>query len=138
MTQLQPYVVAIFLFVTYNGIKNPCKASVPDRLSSAERAIAERKQSLHVTAEEVMGTDASEEHWSIRWIGDYHTGHIRLVDQRQLPQKYQSVDCDHIEQVLKCIRDMAIRGAPAIGAAGAFAMVLAARAAPDTLSAYVC
>mmetsp|Transcript_4926 Transcript_4926/g.10220 ORF Transcript_4926/g.10220 Transcript_4926/m.10220 type:complete len:370 (-) Transcript_4926:502-1611(-) len=59
--------------------------------------------------------------------GDAMTGHIRLIDQPKLPLSLEYVDCDSVEFACQCIRDMTIRGAPAIGAMAGYAMVLAAR-----------
>lgn len=60
---------------------------------------------------------------SIEW----HNGTVRMIDQRLLPTTFQRLACTSYEDVAEAIRDMAIRGAPAIGAAGAFGMALAAR-----------
>ena len=55
-------------------------------------------------------------------------GVVRLVDQKLLPGELSVVEARSVEEVFGFIRDMTVRGAPAIGAAGAFAMALAARA----------
>lgn len=53
-------------------------------------------------------------------------GSIVLIDQRKLPNKLELIECkDHL-QVVEAIKDMTIRGAPAIGAAAAMALGLAA------------
>ena len=49
---------------------------------------------------------------------------LRLIDQRELPHELVYVDCFNSTQVCECIEDLAVRGAPAIGVAGAFAVVL--------------
>jgi methylthioribose-1-phosphate isomerase len=56
----------------------------------------------------------------IRWKGD----RLELLDQRLLPDKKVYVTCRTAEQVAKAIRDMVVRGAPAIGCAAAFGVVL--------------
>jgi len=56
----------------------------------------------------------------IRWRGD----RLELLDQRFLPDKMVYVTCRTAEQVAKAIRDMVVRGAPAIGCAAAFGVVL--------------
>jgi len=56
----------------------------------------------------------------IRWRG----GRLELLDQRLLPDKKVYVVCRTAEQVAKAIRDMVVRGAPAIGVAAAFGVVL--------------
>ncbi|HDQ72645.1 MAG TPA: S-methyl-5-thioribose-1-phosphate isomerase [Chloroflexi bacterium] len=60
---------------------------------------------------------------SIEW----QDGKVRMIDQRLLPATFEWVEFDHYRDVARAIRSMVIRGAPAIGAAGAFAMALAAR-----------
>ena len=56
----------------------------------------------------------------IRWRGD----RLELLDQRLLPEKKVYVTCRTAEQVAKAIKDMVVRGAPAIGCAAAFGAVL--------------
>ena len=51
-------------------------------------------------------------------------GKLRLIDQRELPRRLVYADCFNSAQVCECIADLAVRGAPAIGVAGAFAVVL--------------
>jgi methylthioribose-1-phosphate isomerase len=60
---------------------------------------------------------------SIEW----DNGTVKMIDQRLLPTTFQMLECNSYEEVAEAIRDMAIRGAPAIGAAAAFGMALAAR-----------
>jgi methylthioribose-1-phosphate isomerase len=61
---------------------------------------------------------------------EWDRGQVRLVDQRRLPQEYTILAFDDYQDVARAIREMAIRGAPAIGAAAAFGMALAARNSP--------
>ena len=56
----------------------------------------------------------------IRWLGDA----LELLDQRLLPDQTKYVRCTTAEQVAAAIRDMVVRGAPAIGCAAAFGVVL--------------
>lgn len=49
-----------------------------------------------------------------------------MIDQRLLPGRYELVTCRSAAQVAEAIRDMTVRGAPAIGAAAAYGMALAA------------
>jgi len=51
---------------------------------------------------------------------------LRLVDQRKLPGEYTFFECATYEQCVFAIKDMVVRGAPAIGAAAAYGAVLAA------------
>lgn len=71
-------------------------------------------------------------HDSIRavlWQGD----RLRLLDQRRLPFEETYVDCRSAADVAQAIRDLVVRGAPAIGIAAAWGVVLAARAEPRLL-----
>jgi methylthioribose-1-phosphate isomerase len=61
---------------------------------------------------------------AIEWLD----GHIRLIDQRLLPGKLEHLTLQTLPEAVRAIRDMAVRGAPAIGITAAYAVVLAARA----------
>ena len=52
---------------------------------------------------------------------------VVLIDQRRLPQEESYLRCRHPAEVAAAIRDMAVRGAPAIGVAAALGIALAAR-----------
>jgi len=49
-----------------------------------------------------------------------------FVDQRKLPFKIVMVSCSNFREVALAIKEMKIRGAPAIGIAAAYGMALAA------------
>ncbi len=51
---------------------------------------------------------------------------IQIIDQRFLPFRFVIEDISSTEEMFHAIRDMHLRGAPLIGAAGAFGMYLAA------------
>jgi methylthioribose-1-phosphate isomerase len=55
----------------------------------------------------------------------WESGKLKLLDQRLLPGKEVWLELETPEEVAAAIRDMAVRGAPAIGAAAAFGMALA-------------
>ncbi|MHA7115276.1 S-methyl-5-thioribose-1-phosphate isomerase [Pseudomonas promysalinigenes] len=57
----------------------------------------------------------------MRWQG----GALHLLDQRALPSQERWLTCDTVTQVAQAIRDMAVRGAAAIGIAAAYGLVLA-------------
>jgi len=57
---------------------------------------------------------------------EWHDNAIHMIDQRLLPQRYQVLVCRDHHQLAQAIRDMAVRGAPAIGAAAAFGLALCA------------
>jgi methylthioribose-1-phosphate isomerase len=52
---------------------------------------------------------------------------LRLIDQTRLPGEMSFVDCHDVETVWQAIRSLVVRGAPAIGVAAAYGIVLAAR-----------
>lgn len=52
---------------------------------------------------------------------------LRLLDQTRLPGEEVYVECRTYEEVADAIRDMVVRGAPAIGVAAAFGVLLAAQ-----------
>jgi len=51
---------------------------------------------------------------------------VVVIDQRKLPQALEYVRCSDYREVADAIRDMLVRGAPAIGATAAYGMALAA------------
>jgi methylthioribose-1-phosphate isomerase len=53
-------------------------------------------------------------------------GSIVLVDQRKLPNRLSFIECTTHSQVVNAIKDMSVRGAPAIGAVAAMALALVA------------
>jgi methylthioribose-1-phosphate isomerase len=62
-----------------------------------------------------------------QWVGDSETGFLRLLDQTLLPEETIYVDCSDSTAVWESIRRLAVRGAPAIGVAAAYGMVVAAQ-----------
>jgi methylthioribose-1-phosphate isomerase len=59
----------------------------------------------------------------LRWRGDA----LELLDQRELPAKTVYLTCRSAGDIATAIRDMVVRGAPAIGCAAAFGIALEAR-----------
>lgn len=57
---------------------------------------------------------------------EWREGVIRLLDQRRLPRETKYLDYTDYREVATAIREMVIRGAPAIGAAAAYGLALAA------------
>jgi len=50
---------------------------------------------------------------------------VRLIDQRRLPGELAWLDCRTVEDLFAAIRELAVRGAPAIGVAAAYGAALA-------------
>jgi methylthioribose-1-phosphate isomerase len=57
---------------------------------------------------------------TIKWI----RGSVRIIDQTRLPQELRYVYCSNVGALWKAIKVMKIRGAPALGVAAAFGVVL--------------
>ncbi|TNF93656.1 MAG: S-methyl-5-thioribose-1-phosphate isomerase, partial [Gammaproteobacteria bacterium] len=53
--------------------------------------------------------------------------HLELLDQRRLPQQETWLELHDVWQVADAIKDMVVRGAPAIGVTAAYGVVLSAR-----------
>lgn len=62
---------------------------------------------------------------AVQWIDDK----LRLLDQRILPHTVNYIDISEASVAADAIRDMVVRGAPAIGVTAAYGVVLAARKA---------
>src|SRR5438552_15538959 len=60
---------------------------------------------------------------TVRWIGD-HNGHLALIDQTRLPAEFIERDCPSVVAVWEAIKELRVRGAPAIGIAAAYGTVL--------------
>ncbi|MDD3237399.1 MAG: S-methyl-5-thioribose-1-phosphate isomerase [Candidatus Gastranaerophilales bacterium] len=60
---------------------------------------------------------------TIEWID----GVSRMIDQTILPKEFKLVDIKTVEEMYVAIKDMIVRGAPAIGIAGAHGVALAAQ-----------
>jgi methylthioribose-1-phosphate isomerase len=60
---------------------------------------------------------------AVRWIGGID-GFLELIDQRCLPAKLVRLRCREIEEVFEAIQTLAVRGAPAVGVASAYGLVL--------------
>ncbi len=58
---------------------------------------------------------------------DEKTDAVRLLDQRRLPYAEEWLSLDTAEKVAEAIRSLAVRGAPAIGVAAAYAIACEAR-----------
>jgi len=57
----------------------------------------------------------------------WKNGKVRYVDQTLLPHKVRFVDCRGVRRLWKAIKGLEVRGAPAIGIAGALGVALGAK-----------
>ena len=66
---------------------------------------------------------------TIAW--DDTEAEVKLIDQTLLPADYKIVACAQVNELIDAIKQLKVRGAPALGAAGAFGVVLACMNARD-------
>jgi len=67
--------------------------------------------------------------WPLEIIA-WHDGKIRLLDQTRLPEEEVYLEMKDVAGLAAAIREMRIRGAPALGVAAAYGLALAAIASP--------
>lgn len=77
-------------------------------------------------------TQSSSRVQAIEW----HHNSLKLLDQRVLPHQIRHIECRTAAEAADAIRDMVVRGAPAIGITAAYGYALAALAGADTQAAY--
>ncbi|MDF2465376.1 MAG: translation initiation factor subunit family [Ramlibacter sp.] len=68
---------------------------------------------------------------TLRWCD----GHLEMIDQRVLPAEFRYLRYDSAEAVAQGIREMVVRGAPAIGCAAAYGVALEALRQRDASTA---
>ncbi|MBL7107299.1 MAG: S-methyl-5-thioribose-1-phosphate isomerase [Phycisphaerae bacterium] len=60
---------------------------------------------------------------TLEWKGGID-GYLALTDQRLLPADFVTIKCQNIDQLIDAIKTLAVRGAPALGVAAAYGLVL--------------
>ncbi len=63
---------------------------------------------------------------------DYRNGELYFLDTRRLPEELVYNKIDSVEACFDAIRTLQVRGAPAIGVAAAYGLLVAAKAAPKS------
>ena len=58
---------------------------------------------------------------TLEWVDNK----LKLIDQRKLPDTLEYIYCSNYKEVIVAIKNMTVRGAPAIGVSAAFGMALA-------------
>jgi len=58
---------------------------------------------------------------TIEWVD----GQVKIIDQSKLPERLEYIYCKDVESLREAICSLKVRGAPALGIAGAFGVVLA-------------
>ena len=66
---------------------------------------------------------------AVVWIGDAESGHLQLIDQTRLPVEYLELQLHTVEAVWEAIKLLRVRGAPAIGVAAAYGVVVGCQTA---------
>jgi methylthioribose-1-phosphate isomerase len=66
--------------------------------------------------------------FTVKW----EDGAVVLLDQTRLPDREEYLSCRTPDEVIAAIQRLSVRGAPAIGVAGAYAVALAAHVLPET------
>ncbi len=70
-----------------------------------------------------MSLSSEQQYKTLHWVGDA-CGSLVLLDQTRLPLETVELECRSAEQVWEAIKKLAVRGAPAIGVAAAYGVVL--------------
>jgi methylthioribose-1-phosphate isomerase len=60
---------------------------------------------------------------ALKWVGGVE-GYLELIDQRRLPGELAKLQCRNVGQLYEAIKTLAVRGAPAIGVAAGYGLVL--------------
>src|SRR5262245_59776837 len=66
---------------------------------------------------------------TIEWKGEL-PGRVAIVEQTLLPSELKVIELDSAEQMWGAIKRLAVRGAPAIGIAAAYGLVLGVQRSP--------
>ena len=64
-------------------------------------------------------------HYRSIWVDESDNTVIKVIDQEKLPFFFEIKELRTVDEIYAAIKDMTVRGAPVIGAAGAFGMYLA-------------
>lgn len=72
---------------------------------------------------------------AVAWVGDAATGHLQLIDQTKLPVENLNLQLSTVEEVWEAIKSLRVRGAPAIGVAAAYGVVVGTQAAGQGIRA---
>lgn len=65
---------------------------------------------------------------TVDWRGDAATGSLVIIEQTLLPERLELLELTELDDVINAISRLAVRGAPALGVAGAYGSVIALRA----------
>src|SRR6266511_5046163 len=113
----KPFTPTFTIFLLRSSLFVPCAAL--RRTNNGERTTVLRSITIVVSVE------------PIRWRDNA----LELLDQRRLPHEVVYVSCRSAREVAAAIRDMIVRGAPAIGVAAAYGVALAKQQGEDVRAA---
>jgi methylthioribose-1-phosphate isomerase len=82
-----------------------------------------RAAQLQPTASPISRSSSPSAIQTLYWVGGID-GHLQLIDQTQLPIELIEIECRDVEILWRAIRQLQIRGAPAIGIAAAYGVCL--------------
>jgi len=68
---------------------------------------------------------------TIQWIGG-PDGYVDMIDQTLLPNEYRRIAVRDVETLWQAIKTLQVRGAPAIGIAAAYGVILGLQDNPPT------
>lgn len=77
---------------------------------------------------ETIRMQVEDTHWRTIWPLDNQA--VGIIDQRRLPHEFSTMELHTVNDACVAIKDMAVRGAPLIGATAAYGLCLAANARP--------
>ncbi|MFG0333707.1 MAG: S-methyl-5-thioribose-1-phosphate isomerase [Maioricimonas sp. JB049] len=81
-----------------------------------------------------MTTDDTTPPRTMTWVGGTD-GYLRLIDQTKLPVEFVELECRTVEDVWQAIKQLSVRGAPAIGVSAAYGTVIGLQSAVDATPA---
>lgn len=67
---------------------------------------------------------------TLHWVGGID-GHLALIDQTKLPVELVEIECRDLDSVWQAIKRLSVRGAPAIGIAAAYGVVVGLQGASE-------
>lgn len=81
-----------------------------------------------------MATSVQTPPPTLRWVGDAASGHLMMIDQTLLPVDCVEIECRTVEEVWEAIKALRVRGAPAIGVAAAYGVVIGLQQTPTDMT----
>jgi methylthioribose-1-phosphate isomerase len=74
---------------------------------------------------------------TMRWLGNAASGTLQLIDQTLLPNELLEISCHNVATVWEAIKTLRVRGAPAIGIAAAYGVILGIREHCEETNAFL-